>query len=69
VEYTGGYSTIPADVEAACLQLVQWMYKQTRRDPGLSSERLGDYQWTAKADSGFMKELERRLAQYRRVAI
>jgi len=69
VEYTGGYTTVPADVEAACLTLVQWMYSQTRKDPHLTSERLGDYQWTAKTDSGFMKELEKRLDQYRRMAV
>lgn len=69
LEYTGGYTTVPADVEAACLTLVQWLYSQTRKDPHLTSERLGDYQWTAKGDSGFMRELETRLDQYRRFAV
>ncbi|MAH51233.1 hypothetical protein CMI37_35780 [Candidatus Pacearchaeota archaeon] len=74
IEYTGGYSTIPADVEAACLDLVRWMYNATSRDPALQSEKLGDYAWAAKSgssggSSGFMTELEARLAQYKRITV
>lgn len=70
VEYTAGYSTIPADLEMIAHEVIAWMYHSTRRDPGLSGERLGDYSWTAKSgNDDYIKSLENRLSRYKRVAI
>ena len=69
IEYTGGYSTIPYDLEQACLMLIASYYFGTRRDPGLSSEKLGDYAWAAKGSDGFKKDLSKRLEKYIRIAV
>lgn len=41
VSYTAGYTTIPFDIEEACIQIVSTMYKQ-RKARGIKSESLGD---------------------------
>lgn len=74
VEYTAGYSTVPADLELACLETVQSLYNRTRRDAELASERLGDYAWTAKSGDGSTsmsssKGILRRLSGYKRIAV
>ncbi len=72
VEYTGGYPTVPFDVEQACLMLVAYTYFGTTRDPALQSEKLGDYAWAAKAsggDSSFKSELTKQLSKYMRIAV
>lgn len=72
LEYTGGYSTVPGDVEQACLMLIAYNYFGTRRDPGLQSEKLGDYAWAAKSgggDSGFYTQLKKSLETYMRIAV
>jgi hypothetical protein len=48
VTYTYGYSTIPEDVQEACVQICKEMWGQnvSDRDPSLSGERLGEYQYT-----------------------
>ena len=70
IEYTGGYTTIPYDVEQACLMLIAHLYFGTRRDPGLQSEKLGDYALAAKSSSDdFTKELTSKLSTYMRVAV
>ncbi len=72
VEYTGGYSTVPYDVEQASLMLIASIYFGTRRDPGLQSEKLGDYAWSAKSggdSNGSRKELTSKLEKYMRIAV
>ena len=71
VEYTGGFTTIPYDVEQACLILIASKYFGTRRDPGLQSEKLGDYAWAAKSggDSSLISEVTKQLEKYMRIAI
>ncbi len=69
IEYTGGYSTIPYDLEQACLMLIAYYYYGTRRDPALQSEKLGDYAWAAKGNDGFRTELTKRLEKYMRIAV
>lgn len=74
VEYTGGYATVPADLELACLEVVQSLYNRTRRDADLASERLGDYGWTAKTglnstSMGSANGILQRLAGYRRISV
>ncbi len=71
VEYTGGYTTVPYDVEQACLMLVASEYFGTQRDPALQSEKLGDYAWSAKSggDGGFRDQLKQRLEKHMRIAV
>jgi hypothetical protein len=41
--YTGGYTTIPYDLEQACLQLVEWWYRHNQRqDIGRTSSSKMD---------------------------
>lgn len=43
--YTAGYSTIPNDLEEACIILATYMYN-ARKSTGLKSETLGEYSYT-----------------------
>ena len=46
VTYTGGFTTIPDDVIAACCELTMALHRQSSRDATLASEKLGDYSYT-----------------------
>lgn len=50
ITYTAGYTTIPYDVEQACIQLAGALYNMGKRDLSLKHEKLGDYEYTV-ADS------------------
>lgn len=43
--YTAGYTTIPYDLQFACMRVVQLFWYQSKSG-GISSERLGDHQVT-----------------------
>jgi hypothetical protein len=45
-EYTGGYTTVPDDLQTAACDLVSAMYRGSLRDATLKSEKLGDYAYT-----------------------
>lgn len=49
VVYVGGYSPIPADIEAVCADLVSESYGVMSVDPAMESEKLGDYQYKVSA--------------------
>lgn len=57
ITYTGGFSTIPADLKAAAVELVSQMFLRRQRDRTLSSETLGNHSWTANP-GGFNEWLE-----------
>lgn len=70
VEYTAGYTSCPADLELICHEIIAWMYYSGRRDPGLTSERLGDYGWSASGGANdYLANLHKRLMSYRRIAV
>lgn len=46
VKYTAGYTTIPDDIQQGAVQAVAALYYQSKLDPNLKSERIGDYQYT-----------------------
>ena len=70
VDYTAGYTTVPDDLEQIALDLVKRVYDGRERDAGLTSERLGDYAWTAADVAKSLDDsLLRRLAQWRWVSI
>lgn len=49
--YTAGYTTIPYDLEQACLDLCTWFYN-SRKNMGLQSETLGEYSYTKSVFTG-----------------
>lgn len=46
VDYTGGYTTIPDDLEQVCLELVGYLYNLALQDTSVQSEHIGDYSYT-----------------------
>lgn len=46
VVYTGGYSTIPADLKMACYRLTDLAYSARGRNFALASESLGQYSYS-----------------------
>lgn len=78
VDYTGGFATVPADLEALAITAVARLRAELMKShPDLLSERLGDYAYTLKstaaaerAVTGIMSsEVERGLAPYRKLAL
>jgi len=49
--YTAGYTTIPNDLEEACIQLATWIYNN-RKSKGMKSETLGDRSYTREDRTG-----------------
>ena len=47
LEYNAGYVTTPPALKHLCHELIRRLWYDSRRDPGLKSETLGDYSWTA----------------------
>ncbi len=47
IEYNAGYASIPSALQFATVELIAWAYKNSKRDPTLRSERLGDHSWAA----------------------
>lgn len=73
VSYTAGYSTIPADLEQICIDLVTVYYKGRTADPTLRAESLGDHS-IAYADGGggtrdIPGHIVKRLAPYKRFGV
>jgi len=58
VSYTAGYASTPPDMIQACVQLAAGMYNQSKRDPTLIREKLGDYEWQAAAGNASKSVLE-----------
>ena len=66
IDYTAGFASIPEDVQHACAELVARWLDVSRRDRGLSGERLGDYQyWSAR--EGLPATVKALLSPYRAV--
>lgn len=49
--YTAGYTTIPNDLEQACIDICVWIYKD-RQTKGMKSESLGEYSYTKETFTG-----------------
>lgn len=45
IEYTAGYVIVPEDIQLVCFQMISEEWKMASRDPGLKSEKLGDYSY------------------------
>jgi hypothetical protein len=46
VQYTGGYATVPEEIQQATAELVQLVYASRRMTPGLASETLDRYSYS-----------------------
>jgi hypothetical protein len=68
IEYTAGYSTIPDDLEQACIEVAAMMYRDRRRDAGLASESLGDYSYTRANRAEVDAVMSGLLADWREIA-
>lgn len=68
IEYTAGYSTVPDDVEQACIEVASMLYRDRRRDGNLTSESLGDYSYTRAAAAEMNARLDTLLARWKDIA-
>lgn len=69
VAYTGGYSTVPDDLEQLCIELVVRAFQGRAHDTSLASERLGDYSYSLRSEVDNSAYMQRRLMPYRRVTV
>jgi hypothetical protein len=67
VEYTGGFATVPYDIEQAALTVASRLFNGRARDPGVTSESLGDYTYTLKAGAEIDAELRQMLGAWRTI--
>jgi len=66
VKYTAGYATVPEDVQLACALAVADNFHRLERDGSLTSERLGDYSWSAGVERRELSpDVRNILARYR----
>ena len=71
IDYTAGYTAIPAELEQACIELVKYKFDQSTRDRGLKSEKLGGVYEYVMADlkDGLPYDLLMELNLFRRVEV
>lgn len=72
VQYTGGYTTVPYDIEQVVLELCQAMYHEVAADPTAQSESLGNYSYTSSTGGGssaaqLTVDMKARLSEWRRI--
>jgi len=67
VDYNAGYATVPDDIEACCLRVAAFMYRNRKRDETVSSESLGDYSYTLRDGGGLQNILDEDLAGWKEV--
>ena len=67
VDYTGGYTTIPADVVYATLMVAAKFYRDRTRDMSVASESLGGYSYSRRAAAEAQQEIRDMLGPYRRI--
>lgn len=75
VTYTAGYALadMPHDIRAAAIELVAYSFRKRKATPGMRSETLGKYSYTAEPVTGHgiikLLGLEELLAPYRSIPI
>lgn len=67
VRYTAGYTTIPYDVEQACLLIAARLYRNRQKDSGVASESLGGYSYSTRTAAEVDAEAIELLRPYRRL--
>ncbi len=67
IDYTGGYSAIPLDVQQAVMMIAQRIYHGRKRDMGVGSESLGGYSYSLRGSAEIDMEAKMLLDPYRRL--
>ena len=67
IEYTGGYATVPYDIQQAALEVSSGIFRNRLRDPALNNESLGDYSYGLKDAAAMTADMKRLLDGYRRI--
>lgn len=69
VSYTGGYSTVPDDIEQVCLELIKELYDSLTTDKNFRSESLGDYAYTIASGFQMNEDMLARLWSHKRMVL
>lgn len=70
VVYTGGYSSVPADLVQVCVEMAADLYQNRRLNPRMAQENIGGGQsFTAKGGDDMMRHYGWRLDPFRRFAL
>lgn len=67
IDYYGGFSAIPYDIEMAAVSMATRLYRGRQRDPGVSSESLGGYSYSLRSVAELDDEVRSALESYRRL--
>lgn len=67
VDYLGGYTTVPYDVEYAAIKLASRMFNSRQRDEGLSSESLGGYSYSLRGAAEIDADMRALLDPFKRL--
>lgn len=67
VDYTGGYGTIPYDIQQATIDIAARLFHSRKRDPSLASESLGGYSYSMRSVSEVDASTKVILDSYRRL--
>lgn len=67
VDYTGGYSTVPFDIQQATIEMSSRLFYGRKRDPNLQSESLGGYSYSLRSSSDLDASTKMVLDSYRRL--
>jgi hypothetical protein len=67
VDYTGGFATVPYDIEQAATSIATRIYRGRKRDTGVSSESLGGYSYSLRSGSEIEMEEKSMLDGWRRL--
>jgi hypothetical protein len=67
VDYTGGYTVIPADVVQGTLMVCGQFFRSRTRDSSVASESLGGYSYSLRSGDETSREIETLLGPYRRL--
>jgi len=65
VHYQGGFTTVPADVEQACIEVAAQFYERREHDSNLQSESLGDYSYSLRGPEEGLESIQRLLQPYK----
>lgn len=58
VAYNGGHDVVPFDIEQACLEAAAAMYRDRKKDLGVTSESLGDYSYSVAATGRLVQQIK-----------
>ena len=61
IDYVGGYTTIPADLEMIAIEIIADMYNTRKADKSLKKEKIGDYMYE-RGDSDIVSSVKAKSA-------